>query len=79
MNRTRWCRSPRTSPHNPDPLTCRNCGGKLQLLAYVSDGVSIKRILEALGLSPPEEDRPPAVQEVVWVPVDEEGREVEVG
>ena len=48
-----------------DPLTCRKCGGKLKIVAY-------------LGPSPPEEPKPPpAVHEVVRVPVDEEGREME--
>ncbi len=61
-----------------DPLTCRNCGGKLKVVAYVSDGVSIKRILAALGLSPPEE-KPPPIHEVVRVPLDEEPREIQVG
>ena len=39
-------------------------------------GVRDKRILDELGLSPPEDERPPPVREVVRVPVDEEGREI---
>jgi hypothetical protein len=39
---------------------------------------SISKILHHLGLSPPELAKPPpAVHEVVRVPVDEEGREIE--
>ena len=61
-----------------DPLTCRKCGGKLKIVAYLHDTVAIKQILDYLGLNPPEEPKPPpAVHEVVRVPVDEEGREME--
>ena len=61
-----------------DPLTCRQCGGKLEIVAYLHDTVAIKQILDHLGPSPPEEAKPPpAVHEVVRVPVDEEGREME--
>ena len=57
-----------------DPLTCRKCGGKLEIVAYLHDQVAIKQILDHLGLSPPEEPKPPpAEQEVVRVPVDQEG------
>jgi len=38
----------------------------------------LAKILHHLGLSPPESAKPPpAVHEVVRVPVDEEGREIE--
>ena len=61
-----------------DPLTCRKCGGKLEIVAYLHDQVAIKQVLAHLGLSPPEESKPPpSVHEVVRVPVDEEGREME--
>jgi len=47
-------------------------------VAYLHDTVAIQQILDYLGLSPPEEPKPPpAVHEVVRVPVDEEGREME--
>ena len=47
-------------------------------MAYLHDTVAIKQILDHLGLSPPEEPKPPpAVHEVVRVPVDAEGREME--
>jgi hypothetical protein len=46
-------------------------------VAYLHDQVAIRRILDHLGLSPPEEPKPPpAVHQVVRVPVDEEGREL---
>ena len=61
-----------------DPLTCRQCGGKLKIVAYLHDTVAIKQILDHLGLSPPEVPKPPpAVHEVVRVSVDEEGREMD--
>jgi len=47
-------------------------------VAYLHDQVAIKHILAHLGLGPPEEPKPPpAVHEVVRVPVDEQGREME--
>jgi len=60
-----------------DPLQCRKCGGPLRIVAYIMDGLSIHRI-DHLGLSPPEKKPPPEVAEVVRVPVDEEGREIEI-
>ena len=60
-----------------DPLTCGKCGGKLKIVAYLHDQVAISKILDHLGLSPPQDPKPPpAVSEVVRVPVDDEGREV---
>jgi hypothetical protein len=59
-----------------DPLQCQKCQGPLQIVAYIVDGLSIHRILDHLGLSPPEEKPPPEVAEVVRVPVDDEGREI---
>ena len=53
-----------------DPLRCRKCGAKLKIVAYIHDTVAIKQILDYLGLSPPEEPKPPPV---VRVSVDEEG------
>ena len=61
-----------------DPLQCRRCGGPLKIAAYIIDGLSIHRILDHLGLSPPEEKPPPEVAEVVRVPVDDEGREIRI-
>jgi hypothetical protein len=39
------------------------------------DQISIKRILDHLGLSEPEDERPPP-PDVRYVPVDDEGREI---
>ena len=60
-----------------DPLVCKRCGGPLTIVAYITDAVAIRRILDHLGLSPPEKP-PPEVRDVVRVPVDEEGREIGV-
>jgi hypothetical protein len=69
-----WARLIRKVYH-ADPLVCRQCGGKWKAIAYVSDEISVKRILAALGQSP-EEEKPPPIPEVIRVPVDDEGREV---
>jgi hypothetical protein len=57
------------------PLVCKRCGGPLKVVAYITHTVAIRRILDHLGLSPPEKP-PPEVREVVRVPVDDEGREI---
>ena len=71
-------RARRRSPRGPDTGRAHRAGSKLKTVAYLHDQVAIKQILEHLGRSPPEDPRPPpAVQEVVRAPVDEEGREIE--
>ena len=60
-----------------DPLVCRRCGGPLKPVAYITDALAIRQILEHLDFSPPEKP-PPETRDVVRVPLDEEGREVEV-
>jgi hypothetical protein len=47
--------------------------GPCRTPAYITDTVAIRRILDHLGLSPPEKP-PPDVREVVRVRVDDEGR-----
>jgi len=59
-----------------DPLVCRRCGGPLKVVAYITDSLAIRQTLEHLDLTPPEKP-PPDIREVVRVPVDEEGREIE--
>ena len=46
-------------------------------MAYITDELSIRRILDHLGLSPPQQERPPPTWEVVRLPVDDEGREIQ--
>jgi len=59
-----------------DPLVCKHCGGPLKVVAYLTDSVAIRQILDHLDLSPLEKPPPPDVREVLRVPVDEEGREI---
>ena len=63
--------------YHADPLVCRRCGGPLAIVAYITDQLAIRRILEHLELSPPQQQRPPPSRELVRVPVDEEGREIQ--
>jgi C-terminal region of aryl-sulfatase len=64
--------------YQADPLACKGCGGPLEIVAYITDEISIKRILDHLGLSPPEQEKPPPTREVVRASVDDEGREFQV-
>ena len=63
--------------YHADPLVCRQCGGKLKVVAYVTGEITVKRIVAGLGLSPPEEEKPPPIREMVRVPVHDEGREIQ--
>jgi putative transposase len=65
--------------YQADPLVCKGCAGPLKIVAYITDELSIRRILDHLGLSPPEQENPPPRREVVRVPVDDEGREIQAG
>ena len=65
--------------YHADPLVCRRCGGRLVIVAYITDEWAIRRILEHLRLSSPQQQRPPPTPELVRVPVDEEGREIQAG
>jgi hypothetical protein len=44
-------------------------------VAYITDSAAIRQILQHLDLSPPE--KPPPVRDIVRVPLDEEGRELD--
>ncbi|HYN05564.1 MAG TPA: transposase zinc-binding domain-containing protein [Vicinamibacteria bacterium] len=56
-----------------DPLVCTRCGRKMQMIAFLTDQLSIKRILDHLGLSEPPQDKPPPVREVLRVAEQGEG------
>jgi len=58
---------------------CNGCRGPLKIVAYINDQISIKRILDHLGLSPPAQQEPAPTPELVRVPVDDEGREILAG
>src|SRR5512144_3017288 len=60
-----------------DPLVCRRCFGPLRVVAYITDALAIRQILKHPDLSPPEKP-PPEIRDVARVPVDEEGREIEL-
>jgi hypothetical protein len=60
--------------YHADPLISHTCGGPLYIVAYLHSHVTIKKILYHLGLSPPEQERPPP--EIRHVPIDDEGREL---
>ena len=62
-----------------DPLVCKRCGGRLAIVAYITDELTISRILAHLRLTPPQQERPPPSRELVRVPVDGEGREIQAG
>jgi len=47
-----------------DPLLCTRCGQKMQMIAFLTDELSIRRILDHLGLSAPPQDKPPPVREI---------------
>jgi len=34
-----------------DPLVCARCGRKMQMIAFLTDQLTIRKILEHLGLS----------------------------
>jgi hypothetical protein len=36
--------------YGADPMICRQCGSKLRVLAFITDSLSIKQVLEPLGL-----------------------------
>ena len=63
--------------YHADPLVCRRCGGRLAIVAYITDELAIRGILHHLDLTPPPQARPPPSRELVRVPVDEEGREIQ--
>ncbi len=63
--------------YHADPLTCRDCGGPLTIVGYLHDRSAIHKILDHLGLSPPESQRPPP-PEVRYVALDDDGRELDV-
>jgi hypothetical protein len=59
--------------YQADPLVCRQCGGPLKAVAYVTDELSITRILDHLGLSPPPPEKSPPTREVLRVAEHGEG------
>jgi hypothetical protein len=56
-----------------DPLVCSRCGQKMYVLAFLTDQLSIRRILDHLGLRPSEQTKPPPVHEILRVAEHGEG------
>jgi hypothetical protein len=65
--------------YQANPLVCKGCGGPLKIVDYINDQISIGPILDHLGLSPPAQQEPVLTPELVRVPVDDEGREIQAG
>jgi hypothetical protein len=64
--------------YSADPLCCPHCGAEMRLVAFVTEPRSIRRFLQHTGLSPPEDEPSPSVPERRYVPVDDEGRELQM-
>jgi hypothetical protein len=63
--------------YGADPMIGRQSGGKLRVIAFITDSLSIKQVLEPLGLWSEENERPPPEsREVRAVPVDDAGCEI---
>jgi hypothetical protein len=50
-----------------DPLVCTRCGRKMQMIAFLTDQLSIRKILDHLGLGTPPQDKPPPAREILRV------------
>lgn len=42
-----------------DPLLCARCGNRMSIIAFVTDAFAIRRVLDHLGLSTAEAEKPP--------------------
>jgi hypothetical protein len=56
-----------------DPLLCTRCGKRMGIVGFVTDSVAIGRILDHLGLSTPQAERPPPIREIARVAEHGEG------
>jgi hypothetical protein len=45
--------------YQADPLVCTRCGKRMSLIAFVTDQLAVGRILDHLGLSTPQAEKPP--------------------
>jgi hypothetical protein len=45
--------------YQTDPLMCSRCGQRMSLVAFVTDQIAIRRILDHLGLTTPQAEKPP--------------------
>jgi hypothetical protein len=65
--------TPIAKVYQVDPLVCTHCGQKMQMIAFLTDEISITRILDHLGLSTPRQDKPPPAREIVRIAEQGEG------
>ncbi len=56
-----------------DPLVCVRCGKRMSIVGLVTDTVAIGRILDDLGLSTPQQGKPPPIREIARVAEHGEG------
>lgn len=56
-----------------DPLVSTRCGQRMSIVAFVTDTFAIRRILDHLGLSPQQQEKPPPIREVLRVAEHGEG------
>jgi hypothetical protein len=56
-----------------DPLLCTRCGQRMSIVAFLTDAFAIRKILDHLGLSTPEEENPAPQREVLRVAEHGEG------
>jgi hypothetical protein len=68
----RWARMI-AKVYQVDPLVCTRCGKRMSIVGFVTDAVAIGRILDHLGLSTPQADKPPPIREIVRVAEHGEG------
>jgi hypothetical protein len=63
-----------------DPLICPECMGTMKIIAFITEGSIIHKILKHLGLLEEETARDPAPKtdtpEIVWIPVEDTGGNV---
>ena len=50
-----------------DPLLCARCGKRMGIAGFVTDTVATGRILGHLGLSTPQQGKPPPIREIARV------------
>jgi hypothetical protein len=56
-----------------DPLLCTRCGQRMSIVAFVTDSLAVRRILDHLGLTPQRQEKPPPIREVFRVAEHAEG------
>ena len=55
------------------PLVCTRCGRRMSILAFVTDQLAVRKLLDYLGLGTPLEEIPPPIREILRVAEHGEG------